>query len=188
MALTRARAVSGDKAIVRRVKKEIRAVLTRRRERGKTAADVLDMRARIADAKGGGGAWDIKQAPGGLIDVEFVAQMLQLLNAGEHPSILSTETDVALRTAGELGILPAAEADTLLPALQLYQSLTQALRLCLDSAFDPATAPKGLLGLLSRVTALPDFASVDAHLRDTQRAVRRSFERLVGKVPAAPPS
>jgi glutamate-ammonia-ligase adenylyltransferase len=185
MALTRARVMSSDKAIVSRVRKEVRSILTRRREAPKIKGDIVEMRSLIASAKGGGGVWDLKQAPGGLVDVEFVAQGLQLLHGAEHASLLSTETEASLRAALDAGVLPPAEADILLPGLQLQQSLTEILRLCLDGPFVPAEAPKGLLALLARVTALPDFPSVEAHLKDTQRDVRRSFERLIGKVPAA---
>ena len=188
MALTRARVMSGDKAIASRVKKEIRAILTRRREPAKTLADILEMRSLIASAKGGGGGWDLKQAAGGLVDIEFIAQALQLLHGADHPDLLSTETEASFRAAANAGVLPAAEADILLPALQLEQSLTQILRLCLDGPFVPAEAPKGLLALLARVAALPDFASVEAHLKETERMVRRSFERVIGKVRAHLPS
>jgi glutamate-ammonia-ligase adenylyltransferase len=146
------------------------------------------MRALIASAKGGGGAWDLKQAPGGLVDIEFVAQGLQLLHGAENSALLSPETETSLRAALDAGVLPPAEADILLPGLQLTQSLTEILRLCLDGPFVPAEAPRGLLALLARVTALPDFPAVEAHLKDTQREIRRSFERLIGKVPAAPRS
>ena len=94
--------------------------------------DILEMRAMIEAAKGGEGAWDLKLAPGGLVDIEFVAQFLQLLHAHAHPEIVSTETEAVLSAAADAGLLPAAEADVLLPALKLYQALTQILRLCVD--------------------------------------------------------
>ena len=139
----------------------------------------------IEAEKGGEGAWDLKQAPGGLVDIEFVAQYLQLVHGHDHPGILSTETEAALAAAARAGLLPAAEADILLPALRLYQALTQILRLCVDGPFKPEEAPRGLLDLLARAGELPDFATLDRHVRDTEAAVRASFERLIGKVPAA---
>jgi glutamate-ammonia-ligase adenylyltransferase len=183
MAVTRARALAGDKELVGRARKEFAAVVTRRHERKKVIADVLEMRAMIEAEKGGEGAWDLKQAPGGMVDIEFIAQYLQLIHATKHPEIISTETEVVLAEATKKKLLPQGEADILLPALRLYQALTQILRLCVEGVFDPKEAPKGLLDMLARAGELPDFATLDRHLRDTEHAARESFERLIGKVP-----
>ncbi|MEA3023141.1 MAG: [glutamine synthetase] adenylyltransferase / [glutamine synthetase]-adenylyl-L-tyrosine, partial [Alphaproteobacteria bacterium] len=53
-------------------------------------------------------------------------------------------------------------------------------RLCLSGPFDPKTAGAGLLGLLARAADVPDFATLEAHLAETQAKVRRSFVRIVG--------
>ena len=182
MALTRARPIAGDAELRERASKRIAAIVTARRERRKLVRDILEMRAMIEKAKGGEGEWDIKAAPGGLIDIEFIAQYLQLLHAADHRDLVSTETEPVLSAAARAGLLPAAEADILLPALRLYQSLTQILRLCVEGRFGPDSAPRGLLSLLAQSGELPDFATLDAHLRETERAVRQSFERLLGKV------
>jgi glutamate-ammonia-ligase adenylyltransferase len=182
MALTRARVVAGDERLAKRARDEIRRIVGKRRDPAKVIADVLEMREMVEEAKGGEGAWDLKQAPGGLVDIEFVAQMLQLAHAADHPEIVSTDTEAVLTAAAKVGILPAKEADILLPAFRLYQALFQILRVCIDGVFEPEDAPRALLDLLARAAELPDFARVDAHLRETQAAVRQAFERLVGKV------
>ena len=74
----------------------------------------------------------------------------------------STETEAVLVAAAKAGLLPAAEADILLPALRLHQALTQILRLCVDGLFEPEEAPRGLLELLARAGELPDFPTLDA--------------------------
>jgi glutamate-ammonia-ligase adenylyltransferase len=182
MALTRARVIAGDAPLRQRAEAEIAAIIMRRRDPRKLVDDIREMRGMIEAAKGGEGAWDIKVAPGGLIDVEFIAQHLQLCHAHDHSSLVSTDTESVLTAAALAGLLPAAEADILLPALRLYQSLTQVLRLCVDGRFWPGVAPRGLLSLLAKAGELPDFATLDAHLHETEGAVRRSFERLLGKV------
>ncbi len=182
MALTRARAVAGDGRLIARSSREIAAIIRRQHERKRVVADVLEMRAMVEDAKGGEGAWDLKQAPGGVVDVEFVAQALQLIHAADHPAIVSTETDAVLTALAEASLLPATEADLLLPAWRLYQALIQILRLCVAGVFKPEEAPRGLLDRLARAGELPDFATLDAYVRDTEKAVRASFERLIGKV------
>ncbi len=130
------------------------------------------------------GLWDLKQTPGGLVDIEFVAQALQLAYGAAHPEIIATETEAVLIAAEKAGLLPTKEADTLLSALRLYQALFQILRLCVEGIFVPADAPRGLLERLARAGELPDFATLEAHVRETEKAVRASFGRVVGKVPA----
>ncbi len=188
MALTRARVIAGDARLVKRAKAEIHKVLTTPRDRKKIVADIREMRAMVEEVKGGEGAWDLKQAPGGLVDVEFIAQTLLLIHAPQHPQLISTETEAILSAAAAARLLPPKEADVLLPALRLYQALVQILRLCLDGPFDPETAPRGLLDRLAQAGELPDFATLDAHVRATEAAVRQTFERLIGPVPANPPT
>ena len=183
MALTRARLIAGDKSLAERAKKEIAGVLARKRSAEKTRADILEMRAIVEEEKGGEGAWDLKQTPGGLVDIEFIVQYLQLIRGVDHPEILSTETETALVNANRAGMLSAGDFEILMPALRLYQALNQILRLCIDGPFDPDAAPRGLLELLARAGAMPDFATLDRDLRETQAAVRATFERLIGELP-----
>jgi len=180
MALTRARVVSAPPGFAIRVEEVIRSVLCRERDRNVVAADVAEMREAIAKDKGEDTRWDLKYAAGGLIDLEFIAQYLQLVHAAEHPEILDTNTARVLDKAWRLGLLSAEEADVLRPAARLYHNLTQILRLCLPGPFDPKTAGSGLLGLLCRAADLPNFATLDAHLSETQQRVRASFNRIIG--------
>ena len=188
MALTRARAIAGDDDLIAKARATIASVIRAPRGARKLVEDIVEMRARIEAAKGGEGAWDIKISPGGLVDIEFIAQYLQLAHAAEHPEIVSTETAAVLAAAARTGLLPASEADIILPALRLYQSLVQVLRLCVDGQFRPEEAPRGLLDRLAQTADLPDFQRLDAHLRETENAVRGSFERLIGKIPSLPPA
>jgi [glutamine synthetase] adenylyltransferase / [glutamine synthetase]-adenylyl-L-tyrosine phosphorylase len=179
MALTRARVVSGPPGFASRVEEVIRSVLCREREHNVVAADVAEMREAIAKDKGEDARWDLKYAAGGLIDLEFIAQYLQLVHAAEHPQILDTNTARVLDKAWRLGLLSAEEADVLRPAARLYHNVTQILRLCLPGPFDPKTAGTGLLGLLCRAADLPNFTTLDAHLTETQQRVRASFNRIL---------
>jgi glutamate-ammonia-ligase adenylyltransferase len=180
LALTRARAVTGPPAFAARVEAVIRGVLCRKRDVATTAADVVDMRQAIAKEKGDRTRWDLKYAAGGLVDLEFIAQYLQLVHAAATPDILDTSTARVLDKAWRLGLLPAEDSDVLRPAARLYHNLTQILRLCLPGPFDPKTAGAGLLGLLCRAADLPNFATLDAHVAETQQKVRASFSRILG--------
>jgi glutamate-ammonia-ligase adenylyltransferase len=183
MALTRARVVSASPGFGERVEAVIRDVLRRPRDSQLIAGDVVEMRSAIAKEHGDSDRWDIKHAAGGLVDIEFIAQYLQVVHAHRHPPILDTSTARVLEKARDLRLLAPEDADVLRPAVQLYQDLTQILRLCLPGPFDPKTAAPGMLRLLARAGDVPDFAALEATLTDMQRRVRASFVRILGREP-----
>jgi glutamate-ammonia-ligase adenylyltransferase len=183
MALTRARVVSASAFFGAKVEEEIRQILCTERDPGIVARDVHEMRGAVAEEKGEDDRWDLKYAAGGLVDLEFIAQYLQLIHAHATPDILDTATARVLDKAARLGLLAAEDSDVLRPAVRLYQNLTQILRLCLSGPFDPKAAGQGLLSLLARAGDVPDFATLEAHLTETQARVRASFVRILGKAP-----
>jgi glutamate-ammonia-ligase adenylyltransferase len=183
MALTRARVVAASPAFAVRVESAIHDVLCRQRDAAAVAADVIEMRGAIAKEKGDTDAWDLKYAAGGLIDIEFIGQYLQLVNAAAAPEILDVSTARVLELAVRDEILRPEDAEILRPAVRLYHDLTQILRLCLPGAFDPKTASFGVLGLLTRAADLPDFPALQAHLAEMERETRECFVRLLGARP-----
>jgi glutamate-ammonia-ligase adenylyltransferase len=180
MALTRARVVSSTGDFGNRVEAAIRDVLAQPRDRATIAGDAYEMRIAIATEKGEADRWDLKYAAGGLIDIEFIAQVLQLVHAADHPDLLDPSTAKVLERATRLGLLSAEDSEVLRPAVQLYQNLSQILRLCLSGPFDPKKADPGLLRLMARAADVPDFATLDAHVADTQQKVRSRFVALLG--------
>ena len=179
LALARARVITGPAALRRQIDATIREVLSRSRDRAAVAEDVRIMRAKIADDRGSSGIWDLKQARGGLIDLEFIAQFLQVVSAAEHPDVLDQNTELALTKLSAAGVLSSGDAEILVPAARLYHTVTQVLRLCLDKPFVPADAPRALKDLLARASDMPDFASLESSLKDTLAAVREAYERIV---------
>ena len=185
MALTRARVVSAPASFAAKVEAVIREILCQPRDAAATAGDVVDMRGAIAKEKGDADPWDLKYAAGALIDIEFIVQYLQLVHAAAFPEIVDTSTARSLDKAARLGVIAAEDAAVLRPAVRLFHDLTQILRLCLPSNFDPQTASPGILALLARAADLPDFPTLAAHVVDTQRAVRASFVRILGGPPSS---
>jgi glutamate-ammonia-ligase adenylyltransferase len=181
MALTRARVISASLTFRRKIEEIIRSVLTRPRDADSTAGDVADMRRAIAQEKGEDDVWDLKLAAGGLVDIDFIAQYLQLVHAAEKPDILSVSTLQVLDNAARLGVLPQSDAEILRQAARLYHDLTQILRLCVTGKFNPATAGENLLRVMARAGDTPDFSTLEARLRETQGEVRRVFRALVGR-------
>ena len=179
LALTRARVVAGAPQLKVVVEAAIADILKRRRDRTKIAADVRSMRSRIEREKGSKDLWDLKQVRGGLVDLEFIAQYLQLVHAADRPDVLSQNTRQALSNLERAGCLPLPAADALLPAARLLNNLTQVLRLCQDGPFTPRTAPDGLKLQLARAGDAPDFPRLEADLAARELAVAALFDQLV---------
>jgi glutamate-ammonia-ligase adenylyltransferase len=179
MALTRARVISASPGFRGRIEKVVRDALIRPREPVGIAKDVADMRRAIALEKGEKDIWDLKYAAGGLTDIDFVAQYLQLIHAAVLPDILDVSTLRVLDNAERLGVLPHPDAEVLRGAGRLYNDLTQILRLCVLGRFKPETAGEGLLRVLARAGDTPDFSSLQARVKETQAEVRRVFRAVV---------
>lgn len=179
MALTRARVITGPPLLRAKVEAAIDSALRRPRDRAKVAADVREMRDRIAKEKGTSNIWDLKQVRGGLVDLEFIAQFLQLVAAAKSPQVLDQNTARALRKLATHGYLSGEHADVLIPAAELIHNLTQILRLCLDDPFDPAAAPKGLKELLMRAGDAPTFQALETRLGETLASVAELYNAIV---------
>ncbi len=179
MALTRARVVAGSGELAQSIREAIDQILCRQRERARIVTDVRDMRERIAASKGTTDPWNLKQVRGGLVDIEFIAQFLQLVHAAEVPGVLDTSTAGALSKLASAGLIQPAAATTLLAAVGRLNSLTQVLRLSVIDDFNPATAHDGLKRMLAEVGNAPTFDILTADLMAQHQAVAELFDTLV---------
>ena len=135
-ALTRARFCAGDAAIGTRFEAIREQVLRKDRSAPDTAdnplrADVLKMRARMHDAHPErDGRFDLKQAAGGMIDIEFMVQYLVLRHAYRYPQLTANRGNIALlRMCGELGLIDAALAAAAGDAYRVMRKLQHQVRL-----------------------------------------------------------
>src|SRR6202043_1620705 len=172
MALTRARVISASPQFRNEIETIIRSVLTRPRDAASVANDVAEMRRAIALEKGEDDVWDLKYAAGGMVDIDFIAQYLELIHAADKPGILDVSTLHVLDNAARLGVLPQSSAEILRAATRLYHDLTQILRLCVSERFRPETAGEDLLRVMARAGDAPDFSSLEARVKETESEVR----------------
>jgi glutamate-ammonia-ligase adenylyltransferase len=186
MALTRARVLSGPDELKSRVSAAIAETLRRPRDVGRTAFDIADMRARIEREFPSKNPWELKYVRGGLVDLEFICQYLQLIHGHAHPEVLHPHTRTALARIAEARLLPSQTADVLISAIGLTHNLTQVIRICVEGVFNPDEATPGLKGLLARAGNAPDFATLEAQLREAQSDVRDAFESIVVSSAAQP--
>ncbi|MGB3899851.1 MAG: bifunctional [glutamine synthetase] adenylyltransferase/[glutamine synthetase]-adenylyl-L-tyrosine phosphorylase [Mesorhizobium sp.] len=177
MALSRARTIAGDAGLRAEVEAEVAAVLALPRDEAKVKAEASGMRAMIEEEKPPHDLWDIKLIPGGLIDLEFIAQVAVITGNVEENGHATATADTLAHLAP--GFAPMQARQELAEAYAFYQALTQMIRLCLTGNFDRNDVPPGLADLLLAVTGLPDFGVLEAHLKDTAATVRGHFDRLL---------
>jgi len=180
MALTRARVVCGSPDLTAKVGAIIRRTLTAQRDTDALIADVADMRERMAREHKAANRWEVKHLRGGLVDIEFTAQWLQLHHGASHPDILACNTRDALERACGAGLLSRGDHDSLIEAWRLWSAVQLVLRQTLAGAFDEATAPQGLKEVMVRACALTDFKTLVDRMDDCAQAAYEVFERLVG--------
>ncbi len=181
MALSRARMISGDQSLIEEAERIIEEVLAAPRDQAKTVKDVAEMRALIEKEKPPKDIWDLKLIPGGLIDIEFIAQYLALIAPGKGHRVRTNElsTADALRVLGAL--IDPNDLDTCLTALKLYTDLSQVIRLCIDGPFEPGNVPAGLTDRVARAAESPDLKTAEAEVKRLSKAVRKVFSRVVAR-------
>ncbi len=178
MALTRARPIAGDAGLTVETNEAIRAVLMR--ERPKTLArDVAEMRKLIASVKGDKDPWDLKLASGGLMDIEFLAQYLQLRHARHHPSLINVSTTAVIKAAATARLIAAEDAQTLLGAHLLMTNVMQMLRLTLEPGADPHHASEAVKRRLANAAELPSLEALEGELSETRVKVRAIFKSVL---------
>lgn len=181
MALTRARIIAGDGPLAEAVKASFERALCRPRDAKGVREDARDMRLRLAEAKPPSSSWDLKARPGGLQDIEFIAQTLQLIHA-DRKDVVRASTRDALQALGAAGVLPAGEVRLLTETLQLQLGVLQMIRCAHGSGFDPAQASSGFAKRLAELAGCPNIDALEASLDRRMRDVRKIFDRRVGKM------
>ena len=179
MALTRARSVAGDGALAARIMTEIRTILVRPRNTVDLARDVVTMRYRIADTHRDPSLFDVKHRSGGLVDIEFIAQFLQLRDAARAPQVLHTNTRGALTALATAGALTADDARILVQALTLWRNVQGLLKLTVPEPFDEAATPSAVKALIAHGAAAIDFNALKQDMDAAARAAHGLFRRLV---------
>lgn len=142
-ALCRARAVAGDPDLCAAFDRVRATTLAQPREDASLRDDVVTMRERLRREwlKPEGQQFDIKQSPGGLMDVEFLVQFLVLRHAHAHPEVARWSDNVRqLETMGAEAVLAADVANGLRDAYLTLRSRMHATALAGQPAqVDPAT-------------------------------------------------
>jgi glutamate-ammonia-ligase adenylyltransferase len=182
MAMTRARVVAGPPNLRQEVEGVITEVLTQPRDSSKLLTDVAEMRSRIDNEHHTENPLAVKHLRGGLVDIEFISQYLQLKHAHEHQEILSPNTHKAIGNLMEYGFLNNKNGETLISALELWQGIQGLFRLTMEEHIPKDLdheIPKGLQEGLATLGQVDNFKSLLEKISITAGAVQRIFKALI---------
>ena len=143
------------------------------------AASILQMRDRIVHELGGKQT-DLKVGVGGIMDVEFAAQYLQLVHGHARPALRTTGTSPALRAAAACGIAPEHDLALLDQGYRFLRGIEHRLRVVHDEAIQRLPESAGELDKLARRSGFPDGGVLREHVERWQRDIRSAYLRLLG--------
>ncbi|MFA5074303.1 MAG: bifunctional [glutamate--ammonia ligase]-adenylyl-L-tyrosine phosphorylase/[glutamate--ammonia-ligase] adenylyltransferase [Nitrospirota bacterium] len=151
-ALLRSRHVAGDRNIGRLFISSMQDVVYREYDPALLAYDILSMRRRMQEEVGkeGPSSYNIKQGAGGLVDIEFLVQYLQLLFGKDHFAIRIPGTSTVLRALKKERLLTNAEYVTLLHAYQFMRRLESRMRIVSNQATNMLSRDPAKLVSLAR--------------------------------------
>ena len=185
-ALIKVRAVAGDAELAGRFCQEAAARVYPERLDPETVAAVRRMKARVetsAKARAGGDR-QVKLGPGGLRDIEFAVQLLQLVHGRHDPGLRSGSTLVALDRLTAAGFVGRADAAQLADAYRFLRLVEHRLQLANERRTHTIPAGEEARRWLARTLGYrdgPQAGALEAFEADRRRhlvAVRGLHEKL----------
>jgi glutamate-ammonia-ligase adenylyltransferase len=184
-ALLRARVCAGDRELGERV---IAVAHIAAYERGAPPVEEMHrLRLRMQHELGRerAGRYDLKSGHGGLLDVEFATQWLQM-NFGRDERVRTTDTVSALQALSACGYLEQTAYETLLDGYLFLRRLEQRIHVLHGTGSTVIDVGAPSLAKLARRMGLGDAARASAaellvsRYLDVTRAVRATYERVLG--------
>jgi len=179
LALTRARAIAGDPALMTEATKALSGILSIKRDRAMVTKDVHTMRERLQKEHSKKPTWAIKNHPGGIMDLEFICQYLKLIHGHNHPGILTTNTRQSFDAMKKASLLSPKTAQKLENIMSLYLNLQGLIRLSLEDRVVSDQIPIALKNALTKAAKKSDFDELSHHLEEVQTFVCHTFDDLV---------
>jgi glutamate-ammonia-ligase adenylyltransferase len=194
-ALLKARPVAGNPDIGARFADLVEPMVWTAAERPHFVADVQEMRRRVERSLSPTGVErDIKLGPGGLRDVEFAVQLLQLVHGRADERVRIPATLGAIRALAAGGYIGRQDAEQMAGAYRFLRTVEHRLqlqRLQRTHAFPSDPAALRWLGRALGLPGDPAQAAVDAraaHAREVRRLHEKLFYRplleAVARLPA----
>ena len=176
-ALLKARIVAGDAELGQRVLQLVRATVRGLDQLADLATPLREMRGKIEEKAHG---HDLKRGIGGMVDIEFLCQYLQLRHGAARPAVLVSETPRALEMLSELDVLPELVALDLRETYLFFRRVETRLQLALGLDTKEVPQDPSALRILALRLGYADTAEGDAgHLlvADLERRALETRER-----------
>ncbi|MBW6523327.1 bifunctional [glutamine synthetase] adenylyltransferase/[glutamine synthetase]-adenylyl-L-tyrosine phosphorylase [Sphingomonas sp. RHCKR47] len=180
-AFIRARAAAGDVALGQRFLDTIRPFIWRRSLDFGAVGEILDITRRIRDhhAQGQafGAGFDLKRGRGGIREIEFFAQIHQLIHGGRDAALRAPATRDALAALAAAGRIPPADATALAEAYTLLRTIEHRVQMIDDR--QTHHLPTGdALDAVARLHGVADGTALLDLLRPHVARVAETFDRL----------
>ncbi len=177
-ALTKARVVLGEQLLAGQLHDVIRHTIYGGTIDDDGRAEIHRLRMRMENelAKEKDGSYNIKTGRGGMVDVEFAIQYLQLRYGCNYPELRTTNTIVALKEIRSLELLPEGDADTLLTGYKFLRKLENRLRIIHDYSVNDLTGPKNYMNKLAR------RLGYDPKLKNPGAVLISDYEETTGRI------
>lgn len=178
LALTRARVLAATPGFGKIVSAEIVTALARPEPPVKIRADTAAMRHKIAAEIKPAGLFDVKYRAGGMIELAFIAEALQLIHGPRDHTLFRPNTAEALAALAAAGHLRPAEASALIDADRLWRTI-QGIDRITGLRETEAAPPAAMLAPLLRATAAADLAALRAAMAKAGTTVRDCFQTRI---------
>jgi glutamate-ammonia-ligase adenylyltransferase len=174
-ALIKARFVAGDPALGREIEKiaESFAYAKGLDPQGIGEIHHLRMRMETELAREDDTRFNLKKGRGGLVDIEFLTQMLQLAHGHRHPKLRRRETLRALKALHDQKILKATEYELLSDGYLFLRQLDHRLRLERDQSIDGFEREPG------RLDGIAQALGYDGAKKAAKKASPRAGHKLL---------
>lgn len=180
LALTRARVMAATPGFARTVNEAILTALCRPDSASKILADTQSMYARLVAEMKPKGPFDVRITPGGMMDIGFIAQALQLIHGQTNRTLFHPNTTEAIHALATAGHLPLEEADTLIRADFLWRTI-QGINRITGLSEKATTPPASMVEPLLRITEVETLSKLLAQMADTKAAVHDIFTKTIVK-------
>jgi glutamate-ammonia-ligase adenylyltransferase len=184
-AFIRARHAAGDAALGRYFLDAIHPFVWRRSVDfgaiGEVQAITRRIRDHYAQSQALGPGFDLKRGRGGIREVEFYAQIHQLIHGGREPALRAPATLDAYRALKEAGRIPAEAADALAEAYRLFRTVEHRLQMVDDRQTHAIPTESQALDDVARLHGLAEGGELLASLAGPVEAVAALYDGLAGQ-------
>ena len=178
-ALCKARVVYGSERIAALVSAAARDAAFSSPWRAEDTRAIWQMRGRLEEKTSPG---NLKRGPGGLVDVEFLSQMLQLKHGAALPQVIVPATLDALAALRGGGVLNHGDADFFIKSYRFLRTVQARMRLMSTTARDDLPDDPRELAKLANLLGYDSGEALLEDCRDTTAEIRRRCERLFDAV------